>query len=103
MKQDGHKVITVAPVDNESGQGGRAVYSSLPDLAVASEFGIIPAGSPALGRDPNDADVWYYNGTPAACTFVALDYVIPNYYGNITIDLYGGGPNFGTNLGETSS
>ena len=99
MKADGHNVLTVAPVDNESGQGGRAVYSSERNLSTASEYDIVPAGSPALGRDPNNPDIWYYNGTPAACTFVALDYVIPNYYDNMTIDLYGGGPNYGDNLG----
>ncbi|RMZ77543.1 hypothetical protein DV737_g4333, partial [Chaetothyriales sp. CBS 132003] len=75
---DGHKAIVVAPADNQSGQGGRAVYTSNKTLAVDSEFGIVKA---------------------AAVTFVALDYVIPNYYDNITIDLYTGGPNFGGNLG----
>ena len=99
LKADGHKTIVVAPVDNESGQGGRAVYTTNRNLTTASEFGLVPAGAPSLGRDPNDPDVWYYNGTPAACTFVALDYVIPKYYNNITIDLYTGGPNFGGNLG----
>ena len=99
LVKDGHKAIVVAPVDNESGQGGRAVYSTSRNLTTASEFGLIPAGAPSLGRDPNDPDVWYYNGTPAACTFVALDFVLPRYYDNITIDLYSGGPNFGGNLG----
>lgn len=99
LKADGHKTVVVAPVDNESGQGGRAVYTTSPNLTTASEFGLVPAGAPSLGRDPKDPDVWYYNGTPAACTFVALDYVIPKYYNNMTIDLYSGGPNFGGNLG----
>ncbi|ETN44407.1 5'/3'-nucleotidase SurE [Cyphellophora europaea CBS 101466] len=99
LKADGHKTIVVAPVDNESGQGGRAVYTTSPNLTVASEFGLVSAGAPSLGRDPKDPDVWYYNGTPAACTFVALDYVIPKYYNNVSIDLYTGGPNFGGNLG----
>ena len=99
MKADGYNVVTVAPVDNESGEGGRALYSTEGTLSIPSEYDIIPAGSPSLGRDPDDPDIWYYNGTPAACTFVALDYVIPNYYNNMTIDLYGGGPNYGGNLG----
>ena len=99
LKASGHEVIVVAPVDNESGQGGRSQFSTMNTLAVPSEFGIIPAGAPALGRDPSDPDVWYYNGTPAACTYVALDYVIPNFYNNKSIDLYVGGPNFGLNAG----
>jgi 5'-nucleotidase len=95
----GHKTVVVAPVDNQSGQGGRAVYTTSRNLTVDSEFGLVPAGSPSLGRDPHDPDIWYYNGTPAACTFVALDFVIPRYYNNISIDLYTGGPNFGGNAG----
>ncbi|KIW62371.1 5'/3'-nucleotidase SurE [Phialophora macrospora] len=100
LKADGHDVVIVAPVDNESGQGGRADYSSSRNLTKASEFDLIPAGAPALGRDPSDPDIWYYNGTPAACTIVALDYVLPLYYDNKTIDLYVGGPNYGTNVGS---
>lgn len=100
LKKAGHEVLMVAPVDNESGQGGRSSYSNLPNLSVPSEYGLIPAGAPALGQDPNDSNIWYYNGTPAACTFVALDYVIPKYWSNRTIDLFVAGPNFGDNLGS---
>jgi len=35
---------------------------------------MIPKGAPSFGTDPNDSHIWYYNGTPAACTFFALDY-----------------------------
>ncbi|EXJ86076.1 hypothetical protein A1O1_06445 [Capronia coronata CBS 617.96] len=99
LKADGHQVVLVAPADNESGQGGRSVFTTSRNLTVASEFGLIPAGAPSLGRDPADPDVWYYNGTPAACTYVALDYVLPTFYDNRTVDLYLGGPNFGLNAG----
>lgn len=95
----GHQTVVVAPVDNESGQGGRSVFTSSKTLTVASEYDLLPAGAPSLGRDANDPDIWYYNGTPAACTFVALDYVLPRYYDNMTVDLYTGGPNYGANLG----
>lgn len=100
LKADGHDVIVVAPVDNQSGQGGRSVFTTSRNLTKASEFGLVPAGSPSLGRDSYDPDIWYYNGTPAACTFVALDHVLPLYYENRTIDLYLGGPNYGSNLGS---
>lgn len=61
----------------------------------------MPEGSPSVGTDPNDSNIWYYNGTPAACTFVALDYVLPRFYPNWTgsPDLLLAGPNFGPNLG----
>ena len=100
LKEDGHDVVVVAPVDNESGQGGRSVFTTSVNLTAASEFNLVPAGSPSLARDPSDPDIWYYNGTPAGCTFVALDFVLPRYYDNKTIDLYVGGPNYGTNLGS---
>lgn len=99
LKAAGHQVIVVAPVNDQSGMGGRSVFTSNGSLVSPSEYGIIPAGAPSLGRDPTDPDVWYFNGTPAACTFVALDYVIPTFYNNRTIDLYVGGPNFGLNPG----
>lgn len=100
MKEAGHEVLVVAPVDNQSGQGGRSVFTTSKNLTKASEFDLVPAGSPSLGRDSYDPDIWYYNGTPAACTFVALDHVLPLYYANRTIDLYLGGPNYGSNLGS---
>ncbi|OCT51594.1 Acid phosphatase [Cladophialophora carrionii] len=99
LKESGHQVIMVAPADNQSGMGGRSVFTSNKSLAVNTEFDLIPAGAPSIGRDPNDPDIWYYNGTPAAVTYVSLDYVIPNFYGNRSIDLYVGGPNFGLNQG----
>ena len=99
LDEEGHTTVVVSPVDNESGQGGRAVYTSSQNLTTESEFGLIPAGSPSLARDPKDPDIWYYNGTPAACVFVALDFVVPRHYDNMTFDLFTGGPNYGGNLG----
>lgn len=52
-----------------------------------------------VGSDPKDSHIWYYNGTPAACTFVALDYVLPKYADFKVPDLVVTGPNYGTNLG----
>lgn len=60
---------------------------------------MIPAGAPSVGPDPYDSQIWYYNGTPAACTFVALDYVLPNFANFSVPDLVVTGPNFGDNLG----
>ena len=95
----GHDVYLVAPVDNESGQGGRAVFTTEPTLTRPSEFDLIPKGAPSFGTDPADSHIWYYNGTPAAVTFFALDYVVPRYTGWKNVDLLVSGPNFGTNLG----
>jgi 5'-nucleotidase len=51
------------------------------------------------GTDPNDSNIWYYNGTPAAVTFFALDYVIPKVWNGTKPDLFVAGPNEGLNLG----
>ncbi|KKY18348.1 putative acid phosphatase precursor [Phaeomoniella chlamydospora] len=95
----GHNAWIVAPVDNESGQGGRSSFTTSRYLNSPSEYDIIPAGAPSFGTDPNDSKIWYYNGTPAACTFFALDYVVPRYWNGTEPDLLVAGPNFGLNLG----
>ena len=99
LKAAGHNAWIVAPVDNESGTGGTSVFTNQPKLTRPSEYGIIPAGAPSFGTDPNDSHIWYYNGTPAACTFFALDYVVPRYWNGTKVDLLVSGPNFGDNLG----
>ncbi|KKY13307.1 putative acid phosphatase [Diplodia seriata] len=101
LKEAGHNVLMVAPVVDNSGQGGRAVFSTSPTLLTPGEFSSVPAGAPALGSDPSDSHMWYYNGTPAACTFVALDHVLPRVWPNVTApDLLVAGPNVGQNLGS---
>ncbi|KAK3197440.1 hypothetical protein GRF29_216g162704 [Pseudopithomyces chartarum] len=94
-----HSVLIVAPATQQSGQGGRTDFTVYKNLTAPSQYDIIPAGSPSLGTDPHDSNIWYYNGTPAACTFVALDYVLPRYYPGWVPDLALAGPNYGTNLG----
>lgn len=94
----GHDVVVVAPATQQSAQGGRSSFSDYGTLQEPTQYDIVQAGAPAVGQDPTDSNIWYYNGTPAACTFVALDWVIPQYYDNRTIDLMVSGPNFGNNL-----
>lgn len=99
LVEDGHDVVMVAPATQQSAQGGRSVFTDSGTLLQPSQYNLVPAGAPAVGQDPTDNNIWYYNGTPAACTFVALDYVIPEFYNNRSIDLLVSGPNFGTNMG----
>ncbi|PVH93217.1 sure-like protein [Periconia macrospinosa] len=101
LKEAGHDVIIVAPVINQSAQGGRSDFTTAANLTAPGQYNIVPAGAPSVGPDPNDSHIWYYNGTPAACTFVALDYVLPRYFPdwNQSPDLFVSGPNFGVNLG----
>lgn len=97
----GHDVLIVAPAQQQSGKGGTVIWAESANLTVPSQYNIVPAGSPSVGRDPSDENIWYYDGTPAACTFVALDWVLPRYYPDWhqTADLFLAGPNYGTNLG----
>lgn len=113
----GHDAWIVAPVDNESGKGGTEVFTTEPKLTRPSEYNIVPAGAPSFGTDPHgmglrrldckrlyltscsDSHIWYYNGTPATCTFFALDYVVPKFTNWTKVDLLVSGPNFGDNLG----
>ncbi|KAF2762561.1 acid phosphatase precursor [Pseudovirgaria hyperparasitica] len=100
LKEAGNDVIMVAPVVDNSGQGGRSVFTTSRTLVTNGEFDSVAAGQPSLGSDPSDSHIWYYNGTPAACTFIALDYVAPQIWGpNVTADLLVAGPNVGQNLG----
>jgi len=89
----------IAPAVDNSGQGGRLIFDTSPVLRSASEYNLVPAGAPSLGRDPLDPKIWYYNGTPAACTLVGLDYVLPKIANILTPDLLVSGPNFGDNIG----
>ncbi|KAJ4302598.1 hypothetical protein N0V90_001487 [Kalmusia sp. IMI 367209] len=99
LKENGHDVRIVAPLSDQSGQAGRSSYTTEANLTAPSEYNLIPAGAPSVGPDPYDSHIWYYNGTPAACTFVALDYVLPRYFPGWKPDLMTSGPNFGTNPG----
>lgn len=99
LKEKGHDVYLVAPSDFQSGQGGRTVFDTSPTLTKNSAYGILKAGEPSFGTDPADSHIWYYNGTPAAVTFFALDYVVPKVTGWSKVDLVVNGPNFGNNLG----
>ena len=99
LKGKGHDVYLVGPIDNESGVGGRSGFTNLPTLAASTQYDLVPAGAPSYGTDPMDSHIWYYNGTPAACTFFGLDYIAPVIAKWLKVDLLVTGPNFGTNLG----
>ncbi|KAM7200601.1 acid phosphatase precursor [Rhypophila sp. PSN 637] len=99
LRADGHNVYIVAPATQQSSQGGRSVFTDEPMLTTNSIYDLVKAGAPSLGTDPIDTHIWYYNGTPAACVFVGLDYVLPNFADFSVPDLVVTGPNFGTNLG----
>ncbi|KAI9851083.1 MAG: hypothetical protein M1838_004515 [Thelocarpon superellum] len=95
----GHNAWIVAPVVDNSGKGGTVDFTREANLTRSSMYNLIPSGAPSFGTDPKDSQIWYYNGTPAACTFFALDYVVKNFWNGTQPDLLVSGPNEGSNLG----
>ncbi|KAJ6263894.1 Exopolyphosphatase [Drechslerella dactyloides] len=101
LKVDGHNAFIVAPVEQQSGQGGRTVFSAEAHLSRPGQWNTVPAGALSFGTDPMDSHIWYYNGTPAAVTFFALDYLVRHkgIFGGAEPDLIVTGPNEGSNAG----
>ncbi|KAK0649952.1 acid phosphatase [Cercophora newfieldiana] len=95
----GHNVYIVAPALQQSGQGGRVDFTTEANLTGPTQYNLVAGGAPSIGADPIDSHIWYYNGTPAACIFVGLDYVLPKFADFAVPDLVLTGPNYGTNLG----
>ncbi|EWC47716.1 hypothetical protein DRE_02916 [Drechslerella stenobrocha 248] len=101
LKGDGHNAYIVAPVEQQSGQGGTLVFSAEAKLSRAGQWDTVPAGAPSFGFDPIDSHIWYYNGTPAAVTLFALDYLVKRQriFNGADPDLVVTGPNEGPNVG----
>ncbi|KAI9704813.1 MAG: hypothetical protein M1836_006593 [Candelina mexicana] len=99
LKAAGHNAWIVAPVENQSGRGGTLSFTDQAKLTSAGQYDSVPKGAPSFGHDPNDDHIWYYNGTPSACTLFALDYVVPQKWNGAKPDLLVSGPNFGSNAG----
>lgn len=99
LKEAGYNVILVAPVVQKSGNGGKFDLPENTTLQRDGEFGYVKKGAPSWDHEPDDDHIWYFNGTPASSVAFALSYLIPQKFGNISVDLTVSGPNEGTNLG----
>lgn len=99
LKDAGHNVFLVAPVSQRSGYGGKFDIPTSPTLQTNGGFSYPPAGAPSWDWDHevDDDHIWYFNGTPASLVAFALDYVIPRYGDNVSIDIVVSGPNQGLN------
>ncbi|KAJ5702828.1 sure-like protein [Penicillium malachiteum] len=98
MKGYGHNVFLVASSSDQSGKGGSLTYATSANLTANSEYDLVKAGAPSVGHDPDDDHIWYYDGSPVACTSVGIDYVLPKF-GVSEPDLVMSGPNYGDNVG----
>ncbi|KAF2431363.1 sure-like protein [Tothia fuscella] len=80
-------------------QGGNSSFTRHANVSKALDYSTVPKGAPTFGHDPTDTRIWYYDGSPASCTFFALGYVGPNFFADAAPDLFVNGPRFGTNIG----
>lgn len=98
LTKAGYEVILVAPVQQRSGFGGQFSVPSSKTLEEDGEFAYPPKGSPSWDHEEDDKNIWYFNGTPSSAVAFGLNYVIPKYFNNRTVDLVVAGPNEGLNL-----
>ncbi len=102
LREAGHDAWMVAPANAQSGASGTFQLATSSTLGKPSTWDLLPAGAPSIGHAANDSHMWYYDGSPLACTIVGLDYVIPTFASFSTPDLVVSGPNFGNNLGTAA-
>ncbi|KAK0555570.1 hypothetical protein OC846_000089 [Tilletia horrida] len=99
----GHKVLMVAPFQNQSGKGGTVVLPTTLTTTAPSRDGSVPAGGPYAGRNATEPSIRWFDGTPAAALLWGLDQEAPGFFNSS--DVNGGvqfvvsGPNEGNNLG----
>ena len=102
LRAAGHSVIVSAPTQNQSGQGGRIEFlRPITPLTAATRYGTVAAGSPGLGRDPQDANINYVDGSPVMALLYGLDVLAPRVCGRAP-DLIISGPNEGANTGAVT-
>lgn len=99
LKAAGHDVILSAPTQNNSGKGGSMNFLvPVTPMAKASRHGSVAAGSPGVGKDPGDENVFYVDGTPVMSMLYGLDVQAVKRW-NAQPDLVVSGFNEGNNTG----
>jgi 5'-nucleotidase len=99
LKAAGHDVIVSGPTQNNSGKGGSMNFLvPVTPMAKASRHGSVAAGSPGVGKDPGDENVFYVDGTPVMAMLYGLDVQAVKRWGQQP-DLVVSGFNEGNNTG----
>ena len=99
LKAAGHDVVLSAPTQNNSGKGGSMNFLvPVTPLTKDTRYGTVKAGAAGVGADPNDASIFYVDGTPVMSLLYGLDVVGAQRW-NGQPDLVISGPNEGSNLG----
>ncbi|MGH7291443.1 MAG: 5'/3'-nucleotidase SurE, partial [Myxococcota bacterium] len=78
LKAAGHDVVLSGPAQNNSGKGGSMNFLvPVTPLTRDTRHGTVKAGAPGVGADPNDAGIFYVDGTPVMAMLYGLDVVAP--------------------------
>ncbi|KAJ9119363.1 hypothetical protein QFC24_005834 [Naganishia onofrii] len=103
-----HNVLIVGPASQQSATGGTTLWPTS-NLTSRGGHDLLTPGAYFAGQEPglDNPGITYFNGTPAACVFYALDVVAPVFLkvnsqpqdSNKSVDLVVSGPNEGSNLG----
>ena len=117
LKLAGHRVLIAAPAFDQSGRGGAINFlKPVPALPGTSRGGCVLGGdvpAPGIGNFgmgapfiaagcPNDANIFWINGTPADSVLYGIDIAAQARWGK-SPDLVISGPNFGNNTGAISN
>ncbi|PWN29888.1 sure-like protein, partial [Jaminaea rosea] len=97
LRSAGHNVTIASEAHQQSGTGGTVKLPVNQTIVTPGRGDSIPASAPYFGRNETDPAITYFDGTPTAAVFWALDQV--KYFGDDGPDLIVSGPNEGTNLG----
>lgn len=97
LRSAGHNVTIASEAHNQSGTGGTVKLPVNDTIVTPGRGDSLPADAPYFGRNSSDPAITYFDGTPGAAFFWALDQV--KYFGDSGPDLVVSGPNEGTNLG----
>ncbi len=101
LKDVGHNVILVAPA-RSSVQTKDFIIPSSQFMEHEGEFGSLSIGDLTINHDIKDENIWYTDTSVVGSVLISLDYLIPEVFKNITIDLVVVGPKSGATVGQFS-
>ncbi len=101
LKDVGHNVILVAPA-RSSVQTKDFIIPSLKYMEHEGEFGSLTIGDLTINHDIDDENILYTDTSVVGSVLISLDYLIPEIFKNITIDLVVVGPKSGATVGQFS-
>jgi len=99
LQDSGYTTAISAPANNKSGTG--SLDATPQPLQEESDYGLLPAGAPATGSDPQDKYITYVNSYPVTGVKFGISTVAPALFGGppgIVLT----GINHGNNIGVST-